>query len=62
MNYVKCKPWTQLTGGHLDDVLRLAGSSLQPDVGHLVAHQQHQTSASHASVSHASVTYQEHVT
>ena len=44
MNFVKCKTRTQLTDGHLDDALRLAGTSLQPDVGRLVALQQHQAS------------------
>ena len=44
MNFVKCKTRTQLTDGHLDDALRLAGTSLQPDVGRLVAQQQHQVS------------------
>lgn len=44
MNFVKCKTRTQLTDGHLDDALRLARTSLQPDVGRLVAQQQHQVS------------------
>ena len=39
MNFVKCKTRTQLTDGHLDDALRLAGTSLQPDVGRFLAHQ-----------------------
>ena len=39
INFVKCKTRTQLTDGHLDNALRLTGTSLQPDVGHLVAQQ-----------------------
>ena len=55
MNFLKCKTRTQLTDGHLDGVLRLTGTSLQPDVGHLVAqqHHQHQVSVSHGSTSQA---------
>ena len=44
INVVKCKTRTQLTDGHFDDALRLAGTSLQQDVGHLVAQQHHQVS------------------
>ena len=44
MNFVKCKMRTQLTDVHIDDKLRLAGTSLQPDVGRLLAQQQHQVS------------------
>ena len=40
MIFIKCKTRMQLTDGHLDDALRLAGTSLQPDVGQ----QQHQVS------------------
>ena len=40
----KCKMRTQLTDDHLDDTLRLSTTSLQSDVGQLVAQLQHQAS------------------